>query len=174
MTILFASEKATGISSLGLDVKAFIFQLITFVIIMWLLNKFALRKIFATIEARRTEIDQSLNNVDEAKRALEEADEKASQILQAARTAADEVAADAHKEAAEVVKEAEAKAGQKVERMLAESREQLNQDVEKARTQLKAEAASLVAAATATVLDEKLTDSKDKELIARSLNEASK
>jgi F-type H+-transporting ATPase subunit b len=102
----FASEKATGISSLGLDLKAFLFQLITFVIIMWLLNKFALRKIFATIETRRNEVTESLKAAEEAMKSVVEANNKASKILQDARAKADVIASDAHKEAVEAIKNA--------------------------------------------------------------------
>jgi F-type H+-transporting ATPase subunit b len=170
----FATEKATGISSLGLNLKAFIFQLITFVIIMWILNKFALSKIFATIDKRRAEIEESLVTAEKAKSELAAADEKANEIVQQAREAADVIASDANKEAANAIKEAETKATQKVERLLAESQEQIKQDVNKARRELKAEAAELVASAAGTVLGEKLDDSKDAALIARSLNEAAK
>lgn len=174
MISTFAAEKATGISSLGLDLKAFLFQLITFVIIMWLLNKFALRKIFATIETRRNEVTESLKAAEEAKKSVVEADDKAAEILQDARVKADVIAADAHKEAAESIKDAETKATQKVERLLAESREQIAQDVNKARQDLKTEAAELVARATGAVLNEKLDSAKDAALISRSLNEAVK
>lgn len=174
MTLLFASESASGISSLGLNLQAFIFQLITFVIIMWLLNKFALRKIFATLDQRRKEVEDSLQNAELAKKALAEADVKADVILQDARVKADAIGADASKDAAETIKEAEVKAAQKAERIVAESQEQIKQDMAKARKLLKAEAAELVASAAGTVLNEKLDSSKDADLISRSLNEASK
>lgn len=172
MISTFATEKATGISSLGLNLKAFIFQLITFVVIMWLLNKFALKKIFATIEKRRAEIDESLKAAELSKKALVEADDKATEILQEARAKADVIASDAQKDAAETIKEAEIKASQKAERLLAESREQITQDMTKARTQLKTETAELVARAAGTILNEKLDSTKDTALITRSLNEA--
>jgi F-type H+-transporting ATPase subunit b len=174
VTPLFASESASGISSLGLNLQAFVFQLITFVIIMWLLNKFALRKIFATLDARRNALEASLHNAQKAKQELTAADEKAEEILQAARVKADDIATDAKKEAAQTVKEAELKAAQKAERLAAESQEQIKQDIAKARQALKIEAAELVASAAGTVLNEKLNDSKDAQLITRSLNEAAK
>lgn len=174
MTPLFASESASGISSLGLNLQGFIFQLITFVIIMWLLNKFALRKIFATLDKRRNEINDSLKNAELAKKALEDADEKAEAVLQEARIKADEIANDANKDAAEAIKQAEAKAAQKAERLVAESHEQIKQDVAKARQALKTETAALVASATSSVLKDKLDAKKDAELIERSINEATK
>ena len=119
MIYTFASEEASGISSLGLNVKAFIFQLITFVIIIWILNKFALKRIFATIEQRRIEVEESLKNAELAKVTLAKADDKADEIVEEARVKADALQSDAQAEASETVKAAETKASQKAERILA-------------------------------------------------------
>ncbi len=169
-----AEQSASGISSLGLNLKAFIFQLITFVIIMWLLNKFALSKIFATIDKRRNELNESLKAAEKTKEVLAETEAKVDGILDDARNQADQIVAASKKEAAVVVKDSEVKAEQKAERMLAESRKQLEQDVIKARSELKKETASLVAKAASVVINEKLDGVTDQKLIVKSLEEVAK
>jgi F-type H+-transporting ATPase subunit b len=170
---LFAAEESTGIASLGLNVQAFLFQLVTFVIIMWLLNKYALSKIFATIEKRRSELEESLANAEKAKQALREADDKVGEILNDARIEAEAIVTSSQKESSELIKQAEEKATAKAERILADNKSKLDQEVAAARTQLKKETVQLVAAATSVVLDKKIDGKENERLIEAAIKETS-
>jgi F-type H+-transporting ATPase subunit b len=170
----FAAEQAGGISALGLNVQSFVFQLITFVAVLWLLRKFVYGRLVDTLEARRKAVEDSLDKATAAAKELEETEAKVGKMLDEARTEAADIVALAHKEATTMVEEAEAKAAKKAEHMVAQAEARLKQDIEAARVELRHETASLVAAATEKVLKQKVDSKADKDLIASALKEASK
>lgn len=169
-----SNEQATGIAALGIDPKAIIFQIISFAIVVWILKKFVLNKLFAVIDARRTELAAGLERSDEAKLELEKASEEVTAIFAKARYQADEITAAAQAEATKLASDIESKAGKKAERIVTEAREQLHQDVLSAKQDLKKNTALLVAIATETVIDQKLDTKSDNLLIEKSLEEAAK
>ena len=54
------AEGSGGIAALGVDLKSLILQIITFVLVFWLLKKFAFEKIVKTLDERRQTIDQGV------------------------------------------------------------------------------------------------------------------
>lgn len=170
----FAAEQAGGLSALGLNVQSFVFQLITFVIVLLLLRKYVYGRLVETLEARRKAVEDSLDKATEAAKELEQTEKKVGQMLDEARTEAQDIVALAHKEATAMVEEAEVKAGKKAEHMIAQAESRLKQDIEVARTELRHEAAGLVALATEKVLRQKVDSKTDKDLIAAALKEAGK
>lgn len=174
MLNIFATETASqssrsGIGALGLNWKAFLFQLITFAIIVYFLNKFVVSKLFKVIDERQTEINAGLERSKEAGQKLEQAEAKVDDLLKEARSQADELLHEAHGDAAQLIKEVEEKAAQKSARIVNEAREQLHVEVEKAKIALKKENAKLIAKVSAEVIGEKMNSAKDEELINKAL-----
>lgn len=169
MFIAFAADSSSPLSTFGINLKSLIFQLITFVILVWLLNKYAVKKFMVVMDERKKELEKGLSNADEAKKALEDAAKKADQTLAEAREQADAILSEAHGEAAQLLKDVEDKAATKAERIVKEARQQLGRDVEKARLELKDETTRLVAKAAGIVLNEKIDEKRDENLIERAL-----
>ncbi|HSX32728.1 MAG TPA: F0F1 ATP synthase subunit B [Candidatus Saccharimonadales bacterium] len=169
---VFAAEQASGISSLGLNLKSFIFQMITFAIIVFVLNKYALSKLFAVIDKRRETIEAGLKTAEEAKLALTDADSKVAELLQKAHSESNDILAATHKEAAGIMKEAEDKAVARAEGIVKDAQADITQEVEKAREALKSETRQLVAQATEKIIGEKLDASKDASLLQTALKHA--
>ena len=56
----FAAESSSsGISSLGVNLKSFIFQLITFLIVLLILRRWVFPKLVATLEERRKTLEEA-------------------------------------------------------------------------------------------------------------------
>lgn len=165
-------EPAGGIAALGIDLKAFIFQLITFVAVLLFLKKFVYHKLVDTLEERRSAVVGSLEAAKQAAEDLSKAEEKVSNLLAEARKESADIVATAQKEATALVEEAEEKARKKAETIVAEAKTQLDSEILKARTQLKAETKALVAQATERIIGEKLTTAADEKLIEKALAEA--
>ena len=55
-----AAEEPAGIAALGIDPLAILAQAGTFLVLFWVVKKFALNKISATLEERRKTIDQGV------------------------------------------------------------------------------------------------------------------
>ena len=168
----FAAEQAGGLSSLGLNVQSFAFQLITFVLVLLLLRKYVYNRLVETLEVRRKAVEESLDKATAAAKELEEAEARVSEMIDKARDEAADIVTLAHKEATMMVEEAETKAGKKAEHIVAQAEARLKQDIQAARTELRHEAAGLVALATEKVLRAKVDSAADKKLIAESLKEA--
>lgn len=172
MPVVHSTEQAGGLAALGLNWQAFLFQLITFVIVLLVLRKFVFGRLVATLEARRQAVEQSLEHAAQTEKKLHSAESDIAALLTAARTNADEIIADSHKEAAKLLEAAEAKAAARAERMAADAKAQLAVEVQKARQALKAETAQLVATATEQMLQQKMTAAQDTALIAKALKQA--
>jgi len=165
------AEGASGISSLGINGKAFLFNLITFVIVLLILRRWVFPKLVQTLEARRKALEDSLAQARLTEEALAKAEAKAEDILARARAAADTAMADARSQAEKVISAAETEAGVRAARLIKEAEAQLTQEHNKLRDELKAELAGLVATATEKVLRQKLDQKTDRALIEDSLKE---
>lgn len=165
-------EQTGGLSALGLNWQAFLFQLITFVIVLVILRKFVLGKLVATLEDRRKKVEQSLEQATQAEKKLQTAQAEVEKLLSTARTEADGILADTHKEAAVMLEAAEAKAAKRAEHIVHEAKAQLQVETQKARQALKAETAQLVALATEQLLQEKMDTTRDAALITKALKQA--
>jgi F-type H+-transporting ATPase subunit b len=169
-----ATEAAGGIAALGLDWKAFLFQLISFVIVLFILRKFVFGKLVATLEARQKAVDDSLKNAAETEEKLKSAEKTIAGMLSDARRESEELVAAGHKEAAQMVEAAESKAAKRAEHIVAEAKASMDVELGKAREALKKETALLVASATEQIIGEKLDATKDAKLIDAALAKAAK
>ena len=162
-----------GISSLGINLKSFIFQLITFVIVLLILRRWVFPKLVATLEARRKTLEESLAHAKQIEETLVSAEANASHLLHQAREQADEALRDAKSQARELVAKSEESAREQAERILEETKAQIIQEHNKLREELKTELTALVAEASEKVLRAKLTTKEDQKLIEQSIKELS-
>jgi F-type H+-transporting ATPase subunit b len=160
-----AAEAPSGIAALGINLQAFLFQLVAFLIVLWLLRKFAYGPLVKTLETRRQAVIDSLDDAKETADKLANAQKEIESKLNEARDQAKEIVDVAHKEAAVMVEDADQKAQKRADHIVKEARSQLDQDVLKARETLKKDATELVALATEKIIKEKLTSEKDQALI---------
>ncbi len=173
LTILAATEgeEAQGIAALGIDPLAILAQGVTFLILFFLIKKFALSKIVKTLEDRRTTIEGSLDKAEELNKKNEEAEVRVGELLKDARKDAESMLAKTQEEASSIIKEAEDAAGEKAEKILADGQAQIEAQVVKAKDQLKKETLDLVAQTTAVVLGDAVDSKKNEALIRKALKE---
>ena len=166
-----ATESAGGLSALGLNWQSFLFQLITFVIVLLILRKFVFGKLVATLDSRQKAVEDSIKNAQETEEKLKNAETTIAGLIADARKEADDIIARSHKEATTMISEAEEKAKARAEQIIADARSQFENEVVKARQALKKDTIELVALATEKVVKEKLDARKDAELIKEALQE---
>ncbi|MGB3023781.1 MAG: F0F1 ATP synthase subunit B [Candidatus Saccharimonadales bacterium] len=165
-------EQATGgIAALGINLQGFLFQLITFVLVLLLLRKYAYGPLVRTLESRRQAVIDSIDNARKTAHELEKANDKTAEIIASAKQEAADIVALAHKEASKLAEETEAKAAKKAEHVIASAEARLSQDIEKSRQALRREMLGLVADATEKVLRTKIDGAADKQLIERALKD---
>ncbi len=98
MTFSFILADSSGLlDGFGINLAAFLAQLISFGIVLFILGRLGFPVIQKTLEQRRAIIQEGVNNAAQAKRDLAEANERAEQILREARVQAQETIAQATK-----------------------------------------------------------------------------
>lgn len=167
--LIASTEETGGISTLGIDPLAILAQAATFLLLFWIIKRFALTKIIATLEKRRATIDEGVELGLKMREEQEKLNERIEQKLAEARAEADKIIAGGHEEAGAVIKDAEAKATAKFNAMLADASSRIDEETKQAKKALEQEVLDLIARATELVVEEKLTSQKDNELIKRSL-----
>lgn len=163
-----------GLSAFNLNLKEFIFQLITFLIVLAVLRKWVVPKVVATMESRQATLEKSLQDAKATEEALAKAEVKAEEILNKARSQADEALAEAKKAAAGVIAEAEEAAAARAGLIIKEAETRLGQERDKLRQELRAELAELVADATEKVIEAKIDAKTDMSLIERAIKAVSR
>lgn len=167
----FGAEAAGGLGALGINLQGFLFQLITFVLVLLLLKKYVYGRLVETLEARRKAVIESLDNAKEAAAELEKTNAKTAALLKKAREESEEIVATARKEAALAIEEAEVKASKKADHLIEQADARIHADIAAAKSQLEHELIGLVAAATEKVLQQKIDQKSDVTLIKRALEE---
>lgn len=144
------------LTQIGIDGKLLLAQAVNFLILLFILYRFAYKPMLAFLEKRTERIEEGLKNADEAKRRLEEAGKSEERILAKAREEAKRILIDtreaSEKRGAEMIDEFEKKATNIVE----EARERAKEEREKLFREAKGEIADLVIATTEKVLREKM------------------
>lgn len=168
---ILAAEESGGISALGIDPLAILAQGVTFLLLFWVIKRFALGKIVDTLEKRRKTINDGITLGEEMRLEKDKLAEIIEQAMTDARAEAGKIIASAQEETNQMLKEAEEKAATKTANMLKDAQAHITDEIEKARKDLEKEMVSLVADATEIMLREKLTGEKDNALIKRSLQE---
>lgn len=171
---LAATEETGGISALGIDPWAILAQAVTFLLLFFVIKRFALNGIIETLEKRRKTINQGVDLGLKMAEEKEKLDERIEKALKEARVEADKIIAAGHQDAEELIKQAEEKAAQKMQVMLSDAEARIGEEIELARKELEKELLVLVAAASEAVIGEKIDETKDAKLISRALEEARK
>lgn len=169
LTTFGATEEAGGIAALGIDPLAILAQAATFLILFFIIKKFALDKIVTTLEKRRQTIEDGVKLGREMEEEKEKLEERIEKSLHKARIEADKIIAAAHEESGSIIKEAEVMAGRKADSILADAHNRIDEDIQIARRGLEQEMRELVAEATEVILEEKLDASKDSKLLDKAL-----
>jgi F-type H+-transporting ATPase subunit b len=163
------SDSGSGLGAFQLNLKDFIIQLVTFVLVFLILRKWVVPKLVATMDNRRQAIEDSLVNARKTEEALAKAEARAEEILNKARAQADEAIAEAKAAGVSVVAKAEEAAAQRANLIIKEAESRLNEEREKLRTELRAELADLVSDATEKIIHEKRDAKRDMSLIERAI-----
>ena len=177
-TILASAEAAghaaepEGIAALGIDPLAILAQAVTFLVLFFLIKKFALGKIVNTLETRRKTIDKGVLLGIEMEKEKAHLDEEVEKLLQQARKEADKIIAGSQTEAGAILKKAEDDAKRKADALMADAHNRIGEDIERAKTELKKDMVELVATATGAIIHEKVTAQSDGKLIQKILEGA--
>jgi F-type H+-transporting ATPase subunit b len=162
----------SGIGALGVGLKQLIIQLVTFLLALFVLKKWAFKPIVKVLNQRRKIVEDGVRLGEKMRVDEQKLEEKIEKTIHVARKQADQIINDANQTVRQMVAQAETDARVKADQILAETRTKTKQEMEFARRKLEGEMAGLVAQATSAVIDEKVDSKKDAGLIERALASA--
>lgn len=162
---------SSGIGALGVDGRAFIIQLITFLLAFFILKRYAFGPIIKLLQERRETIEQGVKLGEKMKKEEAEMEAKVEKALRDSRVKADEIIANAQDAARSTIREAEDKAKDKAAGILKSAEESISQETIRARAKLEKEIVGLIAETTSAVIKEKVDAKQDGVLIERMLKE---
>lgn len=165
------ADSSSGLGALGVDGKAFVIQLITFVLAYLVLRRWAFGPILKVLRERRETIESGVKLGEEMQRERAKLEQQVTDQLHKARQEADAILSTAQDAGRQAVREAEDKARVKAAGILAEAEARITQDTKRVRKQLERELVGLVSEATEAVLREKVDAQKDAQLIERAIRE---
>ena len=156
---------------LQLDVQQIISQALSFLLLLWVLRRFAWRPLLGVLDARRARIDESLRQA-----AQQQADvERLKAELHARLATIDEEARrriqQAIQEGRRIARELQEDARAQAQGMFAKSKETIELELAKAKIALRDELADMTIQTVERVLQQKLDPETDKALVVAMLNE---
>lgn len=170
-TLTTFGDSSSGLGALGIDGKAFLIQLITFVLAYLVLRRYAFQPILKVLHERRETIENGVKIGEQMKKDQAELEATVEETLHKARQEADTIIASAQDSGKQAIREAEDKAREKAAGILAEAESRITQETARARKALESELVGLISEATEAIIDEKVDAKKDAALIERALKE---
>ena len=156
---------------LQLDVQQVISQALSFLLLLWVLRRFAWRPLLAMLDERRARIAQEFQQAAQRKAELERLQEEYGKRLavieEEARSKIQQAVLEGKRIAAEIQEQARAQGLA----LITKSKETVELEIAKAKVTLRDELAALTIGAVERILHEKLDAEKDRQLVNAVLDE---
>jgi F-type H+-transporting ATPase subunit b len=133
-------------------------QTVTFLIVLFLLSKFAWKPIMASLRQREESIDSALRQADQAKLEMQALKSENEKLLQEARMERDRILRQASEAGTALIEEAKSRANEEGTRMIQNAREAITNEKKAAITEVKNMAATLSIEIAERILKHELKD----------------
>lgn len=157
---------------MSIEINQVIIQIIAFLIMLWVLKKFGWKPILNMLNERQRKIQSEFDAIqlqkEDIKKLSEEYQGKLKTIESEARRKIQESIQEGRLIALEIQEEAQANARE----LLSKARDEVNKEVVKAKNQLKNELVNMSFSIAEKLIQEKLNDSKHKQLITELIDGA--
>ncbi|MBO9701578.1 MAG: F0F1 ATP synthase subunit B [Sporocytophaga sp.] len=155
------------------DFGLLFWQTVTFLILLFILGKFAWKPILGALKEREADIEEALSAAENAKEEMKRLHAANEKLLQDARIEREKILKEASAVANSIITEAKDKATAESNRIVENARIAINNEKLSALTEVKNQAATLAIDIAEKLLRKELSDSKaQKELVSEYLKEA--
>lgn len=162
------------IEKLGLDWKLLLANMVTFLIVLWVLRKFAYGPIIRALETRQATIADSLQKAKDTDQAYRELQGAKEQLVKEAKLTAQDLLRQAESDAAKIRQAELEKTQAAAEQLIVKTRTQLDRERRDMVQAAKADVAALVVQATEQVLGQAVDAKLEKTLQEQALKEVKK
>ncbi len=153
------------------DPGLFLWTILTFLVLLGLLAKFAWNPLLALLDRREETIRQSLDDAEEAKRELQRLQQESKEILSKARVEAQSILAQTRSEAEKLKGEIKQKAKAEADSILRDAEKRIQVETEKAIAVLKNEVVDLSLLVASKLIRKNLSKEDNQSLIEESLKQ---
>lgn len=158
------------IQDFGIQPMLLTAQIVNFLILLFLLNKFLYKPILKVLEERKQKIAESLKNAEEIEATLAKTEEDRDKKLLKAIDEAKQIIEEAKQSASQIVADAHQKAQVDVSELIEKTRSELASEKDKLHQEIRAEVAEVVVMTLEKVTNKVLTDSDKKKIQSQTLN----
>ena len=152
-----------------LDPGLFVWTIITFLILLGVLTRFAWKPLLKALETREDEISQSLEDAEKAKQELERLSAESDEIIAKARSEAQGIVSEGKKAAEQLTATTLNKAKEEAMANLSAAKEQIKIERDKAIVEIKGEVVNLSLSIAEKLVKKNLSKEDNKSLIDESL-----
>lgn len=158
----------------AINLKELFVQIVAFITVFWVLKIFAWNKLLGFLEARRKKIQSDFEKIEQAQKTIEELraeyNAKIQHIEDEAHKRLQEALADGKRLGRDIQDEARRNA----QSILEKAKDDIQMEIQKAQETLKDQIAGLTMAATERLLQKKLDEKQDRELVENFIREIEK
>ena len=152
-----------------LDPGLFVWTILTFLLLVFVLAKFAWKPLLKMLQDREDMIRSSLEDAEKAKSELERLNEESEAIMAKARSEAQSILADGKAAAEKVKDDIIAKSKEQANKIREDAGNQIQVEKDKAISEIKKEVVSLTLSVAEKLIRKNLSDADNKSLIEESL-----
>lgn len=156
---------ADFLEAFGVNGGALLFQVINFLLLLYLLNRLLFKPLLKTLDERQARISQGLKDAEQAARDRELARAEREAALDEARREAQSMVARASKIAEDSRNEIVAAARSEAERVTARAREEIVAEKERAMAEIREQVADLAILAAGRLLREEIDGARQRRLV---------
>ena len=171
-SIALAAEEGAAEPGFQINLFWILAQALSFLLFFAILYLVAFRRIGATLEDRRSKIEQGLKDAEQARKDREQAEAERAATLAEARREANEILTRAQKVADESRERDLAATREELERIRVRASADIESEKQRAIGELRAEVADLALRAAGRVVGETMTDERQRRLVEEFLAEA--
>lgn len=164
-------EQAGGIAALGIDWKILVAQLVNFLIIYFLLSKFAFKPLSKMLEARKKRVDESVATAQKIEKEKEDLDVKVKQTLEKARDDAQDIINKTQANMKEEQSKMRAHTEAQTAKMLADTKQQIASEKKQIKSDLVKEIGMLVIKASERIIREDIPENNKKKIDEKIIKE---
>lgn len=154
-------------ANLGFDWRVALANLANFLVIVWILKRYALKPIEKIIKDREDKIKKGVEDAEKAATEFQMAKQTCEKTIMEARDEANRIIACSQKESEKIVAEAKTLQEEQSKQIIAKTEKAVQQEKEKMFQDLKKDVVSLVIDITSKFIKEDLTKEKQEELIKK-------
>ena len=152
-----------------LDPGLFIWTILTFLILFFVLSKFAWKPLLTLLESRENTIKSSLEDAEKAKQELESLNAETETIISEARSEAQSIRLEAKSAAEKVKADIIAQAGEDAKKLRDENEKQIQVEKDRAINEIRQEVVDLTLTVAERVIRKNLSKEDNQDLIEDSL-----